>query len=205
MPAAGPVNGLERLIRSRRMTRSFTSESIGYELLDALLDVARRAPSAGFSQGVHFLALSGAATSTFWDVTGSGEWFSADHPNLLNAAAIVLPLADSAAYTTRYAEQDKLGAGLAEAANWPVPYWLTDAAMATQQLLLLAEEAGLGALFFGIFRNEALLLENLGVPAGITAIGAVALGYRSADDVPSGSPQTRTRAAASRVIHHDHW
>lgn len=200
-----PDGGLESLIRRRRMTRSFTKRAIEPELLDHMLDVARRAPSAGFSQGVHFLALSGPATASFWDVTESGEWFADRHPGLVNAAAIVLALADPSAYTARYGEADKAESGLVDAAKWPVPYWLTDAAMATQQLLLLAEEAGLGALFFGIFRNEAQLLRHLGVPVGVVSIGAVALGYRSTEDTPSGSPRSRERMQPASVIHHDRW
>jgi nitroreductase len=204
-PSTPETTALGSLIRRRRMTRSFTDRPIDRQLLAGLLDLARRAPSAGYSQGVHLLALTGQATQVFWDVTGCGAWFEHEHPGLLRAPVVVLPLADAEAYTSRYAEPDKAGAGLADASNWPVPYWLTDTAMATQQLLLLAEEAGLGALFFGIFANEPVVLEQLGVPAGIRAIGAIALGYRDPDDQPSGSPQSRPRRQLASVIHYDRW
>ena len=40
------------------------------------IQVARHAPSAGYSQGVHFLALTGPSVATFWQVTDAEEWFA---------------------------------------------------------------------------------------------------------------------------------
>jgi nitroreductase len=77
--------------------------------------------------------------------------------------------------------------------------------MAAQNLLLLAEDRGLGALFFGIFGDERALLRHLGVPEGVRAIGAVALGRRSAADRPSGSPLTRGRLPLEAVVHWGRW
>ena len=187
------------------MTRTFQSTPLDPEFVDSLLDLARRAPSAGYSQGVHFLALSGESLALFWEVTGGGEWFADLHSGVLAAPVVVLPLADPDAYTSRYAESDKEGHGLEIAANWEVPFWLTDAAMATQNLLLLAEERGLGALYFGIFRNARLALDALGVPANVMQVGAVAMGWRAPTDVPTGSATTRPRKAAAQVVHHHRW
>lgn len=187
------------------MTRRFSAEPLAVSDVVELLDLARRAPSAGFSQGVHFLVLEGDSLDRFWDVTGAREWFAEVQPGVLAAPVVVLPLADSAAYTARYAEDDKAGHGLEDADNWDVPFWLTDTAMAVQNLLLLAEERGLGALYFGIFRNADVLLAELGVPAGVRQVGAVALGHRAADDAPSGSATTRPRRAKEDVIHLGRW
>ena len=86
-----------------------------------------------------------------------------------------------------------------------MPFWITDAAMAAQNLLLLAEERGLGALYFGIFRNARLALDEFGVPPHVLQVGAVALGYRAAADVPSGSATTRARRPRRDVVHHQRW
>ena len=126
-------------------------------------------------------------------------------PGVLAAPVVVLPLADPTAYTARYAEGDKAGRGLHDAANWEVPFWLTDTAMAVQNLLLLAEERGLGALYFCLFRNARFLLDELGVPAHVLPVGAVALGERAADDAPSGSPLVRPRRPLTDLVHHDRW
>ena len=187
------------------MTRTFQSTPLDRKFVDGLLDLARHAPSAGYSQGVHFLVLSGESLALFWEVTGGGEWFAELNAGVLAAPVVVLPLTDPHAYTSRYAESDKEGHGLEIASNWEVPFWLTDAAMATQNLLLLAEERGLGALFFGIFRNARLVLDALNVPAHVMQVGAVALGWRAATDTPTGSATTRPRKASAEVVHHDHW
>jgi nitroreductase len=77
--------------------------------------------------------------------------------------------------------------------------------MAVENLLLLAEERGLGALLFGLFRDAGPFLRSLGVPAELQPLGAVALGYRAADDVPSGSATTRPRRPLSHVVRHNAW
>jgi nitroreductase len=187
------------------MTRRFVATPIEPTLLHHLLDTARRAPSAGFSQGVHFLALTADELQRFWHTTDAVEWFESKGGGPLNAPVVVLPLADPTAYTARYSEADKAGHGLDDAANWPVPFWLTDTAMAVQNLLLLADDAGIGALYFGIFRNARRALDELGVPAHVLEVGAVALGHRADDDAPSGSPRTRTRRPAVEVVHWGRW
>lgn len=184
------------------MTRTFDPTPLDDGLVAELLDTARRAPSAGYSQGVHFLALSGDAVPHFWTTTGGADWFDA---GITAAPVLVLPLADPDAYTSRYSEGDKAGHGLERAANWEVPFWLTDAAMAAQNLLLLAEERGLGALYFGIFRNARQALDAFGVPPHVLQVGAVALGNRAIADRPSGSAVSRPRRPRLEVVHHQHW
>lgn len=187
------------------MTRRFDRRPLDPAVVDEMLDLARRAPSAGYSQGVHFLVLTGESLQRFWRTTGADEWFASVQSGVLAAPTVVLPLADPLAYTSRYAEGDKAGHGLERAENWEVPFWLTDTAMATQNLLLLAQHRSIGALYFGIFRNARLALDELGVPEHVLQVGAVALGHRAADDMPSGSATTRARRERIEVVHHDRW
>ena len=187
------------------MTRRFDRRPLDPALIDDLLEVARRAPSAGYSQGVDFIVLSGDSLQRFWSTTRADGWFADRQDGVLDVPIIVLPIADESAYTSRYSERDKRGHGLEDGANWPVPFWLTDTAMAVQNLLLLVEERGLGALYFGVFRNVSELLSDLGVPATARLVGAVAIGHRSSDDRPSGSATARQRRPAAEVIHHDRW
>ena len=187
------------------MTRDFSETPLDPQLVDDLVDTARRAPSAGYSQGVHFIVLTSDAVARFWQTTDADSWFASTRDGVLHAPVIILPVADPHAYTSRYAEADKAGHGLDVAANWPVPFWLTDTAMAVQNLLLLAEAQRLGALYFGIFRNADVLFADLGVPPGMLSVGVIALGHRAETDRPSGSATTRPRRPASDVVHHNHW
>lgn len=187
------------------MTRDFSTEPLDPQVVADLVDTARRAPSAGYSQGVHFIVLTGDAVADFWKTTDAEAWFAATQEGVLHAPVIILPVADPDAYTSRYAEADKIAHGLAEAANWPVPFWLTDTAMAVQNLLLLAEAQRLGALYFGLFRNADVLFADLGVPPSMLSVGVVALGRRADTDRPSGSATTRPRRPAIEVVHHNRW
>ncbi len=187
------------------MTRAFSPEPLDPKFLADLVDTSRHAPSAGYSQGVHFVVLTGDAVAKFWQTTDAEAWFAERQDGVLLAPAIVLPIADPLAYTSRYSETDKAGHGLEDAANWPVPFWLTDTAMAVQNLLLLIEGERLGALYFGIFRNVDVLLADLGVPDGMLSVGAVAIGRRATTDVPSGSATTRPRRETTEVVHFDGW
>ncbi|MGZ4806306.1 MAG: nitroreductase family protein, partial [Ilumatobacteraceae bacterium] len=196
---------VEAVIRRRRMTREFSDAPLDPLVVAELVDTARRAPSAGYSQGVHFIVLTGDAVAAFWKTTDAETWFASTREGVLNAPVMVLPVADPDAYTSRYAESDKAGHGLEIAANWPVPFWLTDTAMAVQNLLLLAEARRLGALYFGIFRNVDVLFADLGVPPNMLNVGAVALGHRAAIDRPSGSATTRSRRPTTEVVHDNHW
>lgn len=187
------------------MVRSFEDRSVEPGTVDHLLDLARRAPSAGYAQGTHFVVLEGSEqTERFWSITlpaERGDDFA--WPGLLHAPVLVLPLADEGAYRRRYGEPDKARTGLAEG-PWPVPYWHIDTAMATMTLLLAAVDAGLGALFFGIFHGQDELLDALGVPSGLTPIGVVALGHPAGDDRPSRST-ARGRRPRSEVVHRGGW
>ncbi len=195
------------VVRRRRMTRSFSARALPAGLLEQLVNLANRAPSAGKSQGWHLVALEGAQTALFWDTTlppmrrGRFRW-----QGLLEAPVILLPLADSKAYLDRYSEPDKTATGLGvNAAAWPAPYWTIDTSMAVMTLLLGAEDAGLGALFFGVFKGERELRQALGIPPGLDLLGAIALGYPLEDAEQRGRSAGRPGRSAAAIIHRGSW
>lgn len=199
------------VVRRRHMTRSFAPRPIEPAVLDPLLAAALRAPTAGFTQGVDLLVLeSPAETGPFFAATCDAD-FLADpgrYAGLLQAPTVVVPLADPARYVARYAEADKSAGDLAglEADAWPVPYWLVDASFAAMSLLLAATDAGLGALLFRLHRDPAGYLADLGAPAGLVALGAVALGHEAEGGPgPPGSPARRARRPAAEAVHRGRW
>jgi nitroreductase len=194
------------VVRARRMVRAFDSRPLEPGIVDRVVDAGRRAPSAGNSQGWSFVVLEGDSTARFWDVTLPGDQRSNFRwQRLLDAPVIVLPLADREAYLARYREPDKAVTGLGDATAWPVPYWQVDTAFATMAMLLAATDAGLGALFFGVFRRGEELLRSLGVPAGHDLIGAVALGYPANEGDGPGRSVDRPRRSLDEVIHRGGW
>ncbi len=189
------------------MTRAFSTESVDPALVDSLVDLASRAPSAGKAQGWHLVVLEGEQTRRFWDISlpvakrSSFRW-----THLLDAPIIALPLADASAYTKRYAEPDKAQTGLGAGVDaWPVPYWTVDTSMSVMTFLLAAQDAGLGALFFGVFRNEDALRDELSIPADLELLGAIALGYRLNDAGGQGRSSHRERRSPDQIIHRNGW
>jgi len=191
-------------IRRRRMVRNFEDRPVPPEALERILDHARRAPSAGYTQGSALLVLAGSEqVGRFWDCTFPAQrrdgfrW-----QGLFRAPVIVLPCASQAAYLDRYAERDKRWTDRDEG-RWPVPYWDIDCGMATMTILLTAVDEGLGALFFGIFEGLEELRAAFGIPDEFHPIGAVALGWPAPDE-PSSSLR-RGRRSEDEVIHRGHW
>jgi nitroreductase len=163
------------------MTRSFLAEPVPAESLERVLDAAHRAPSAGSTKGVAWQAFqSEDERGRMWRAVCEVGFLAepGDLAGLLHAGALLLPVADPSAYIERYGRPDKASSGLAGLSvdEWPVPYWIVDAAFAVMCALLAAENEGLGALFFRLHRPVEEVLESLGIPAGRVLIGAVALG-----------------------------
>ncbi len=194
------------VVRNRRMTRAFEPTPVDRGVLIEMVDLAARAPSAGKSQGWHLVVLEGADTARFWDVTLPVERRSAFRwQHLLDAPVIALPFADADAYVERYSAADKAATGLGAGREaWPAPYWTIDTSMAIMTLLLAAENSGLGALFFGVFRGAERLRSALGVPERLELLGALAVG-QPATDQERGRSASRRRRSAEEIIRWGSW
>ena len=175
-------------VRSRKMVRAFRKAPVDSELLNRIVDLASRAPSAGKTQG--WLSLPREKRSSF-------RW-----QHLLDAPVIGLVFADPHAYLERYSEPDKAKTKLGdETSAWPTPYWTVDASFATMQLLLAAHDVGLGALFFGVFNGEDQLRAEFKVPEQMQLIGAVAIGWPLLDKpTDRGASAKRPRRKPSEII-----
>jgi nitroreductase len=186
------------------MVRNFQDRPVPLEVVNNLVDLARRAPSAGNSQGWDLVVLQGEQTARFWGITLPAERRESFRwQGLLSAPVIALPYANRHAYLSRYAEPDKARTGLAEADAWPVPYWLVDTGFFTMTFLLAAQDAGLGALFFGVFQAQDALNAALGVPDDRQLLGAIALGYPAPSE--SGRSAKRPKRTVSDIVHNGGW
>lgn len=197
------------------MTRSFSGREVEPLLIEKIVDLASRAPSAGKTQGWHLLVLQGESKNKFWQLTFESErrqkfrW-----PQLFEAPIIALAFADPDAYVERYAQADKVATGLGEGVGaWPAPYWTVDASFSVMTMLLAIEDAGLGALFFAVMRGAEEVRREFGVPDNLQLIGALALGWASVDAVDSrarsdankGASASRERRTAKQIIHNQKW
>jgi nitroreductase len=196
---------LAEVVRRRRMVRAFDGRPVAPEALARVLDICRRGPSAGFSQGLDLLVLEGPEqTGRYWEHSFPDPADRARFrwQGLFAAPVLVVPVVAPGAYAGRYAEPDKAGSGVADPAAWTVPYWWVDGGMAVMLLLLAAEDEGLGALFFTLERPDTVL-NALGVPDDRLALGTIALGHPVADE--PGRSSKRPRRPLTDVVHRGRW
>ena len=187
----------EELIGRRRMVRAYAPDAVEDAALARILDRARRHPSAGFSQGIHFVVVT-EDRQAIAEAVGEGEWVAKGYEPWLSAAPVhVVICAVPSEYHQRYAEPDKL----AEPADWPVPYWWIDAGAALMLLLLAATDEGLAAGFMGAHAfTPGRLVEILGLPAGVEPVGVVTVGHGAQDPVVGSRNRVR-----KDIIHRERW
>ena len=197
---------LNEAVRRRHMTRNFSGAPLGRELLDALLTLALRAPSAGNTQGREFVVLEGPdETDRYWRATTDAGWRARSRrfAGLSRAPVAVLAYGDPDAYVERYRAPDKARDDGTDV-EWVVPYWFVDAAFAVQTLLLAAADRGVGAALLGNFRGEEALRDVLGVPEGRRWLGTVLLGEAAAPD-PTSTSAARPGRTLDEAVHRGRW
>lgn len=161
---------MDGLLMSRRSIREFKDEPVGRETLEALLDVARRAPTAVNAQKQHWIVVEGKA-----------------NVHALAAETIAGARASGAnvAFLKRWDDGDDIvlrGAPTVVVACAPQDYaWrMEDSTIALTFLELAAEVRGLGVCWAGFLTRIAAIHEPLrkllAVPEGHVVCGALMLG-----------------------------
>lgn len=182
------------------MVRSFDATPIDLDWLDDCCADALWAPTAGNSAGVRMYTLGREHVIDYLNVATDAAWRegSPRYAGVSRAGAVVLVTTRPQDYFARYAEPDKARSGLARRDAWTVPYWTSDAAMATMALLLLIEEAGLQAMLWGNFRHEREVLDWAGV-VDEELVATVLVGRGDGRDQPSTSRGRDVPTRAQRV------
>jgi nitroreductase len=193
----------EQVVRKRRMTRNFREEPVPPEVIDRILDLARRGPSAGYTQGQDFIVITREDLRlAVARLAGEEYYVSAGFdPFLSRAPVLVVACTNEAAYHRRYQEPDKVNEDGTEI-DWPVPYWYMDVGCAVMILLLAAVDEGLAAGFVGIWDLQAFR-ELLHIPDEVMPIGVIPVGYPAAD-TPSPSLK-RGRKPFGEFVHRETW
>ncbi len=195
------------VVRRRRMVRTYSEQPVERDVVDRLVALATRAPSAGFSQGWEFLVLdTPQQVARYWRATAGDRVADPDRwlRGMMTAPVLVVPFSHRDAYLERYAEPDK-GWTDRDEGRWAMPYWHLDTAMASLLVLLGAVDADLGACFFGVPAQAwDDLRAEFGVPTAFTPVGAITIGH-PADQRPSGSPRRRPRRPVADLLHRGEW
>ncbi len=192
------------LVRKRRIVRHFKPDPVEPEVIDRMLDLARRVPSAGFTQGQDFIVVTDPELKrAVARLCGEAEHYepSFGHPWISEAPIQIIPCANEGAYHRRYQESDKVRDDGAEI-EWPVPYWIMDTGCSVMVLLLAVVDEGLAAGYAG-FQDLPGARDLLGIPEDVIPVGVIPVGHRD-QDVPSPSLK-RGRKAMQAIVHQDRW
>ena len=163
-------------ILSRRSIRKYTDQPVPEALVTDLLRAAMAAPSAQNQQPWHFVVVR--------------------DRKLLQAIGGAQPYANMA----RDAQLAIVICGDLNLEKSP-GYWVQDCAAATENLLIAAQAAGLGAVWSGTFPREERVRNVralFGLPEHVVPFAIVPLGY------PAERPEPADRYDRGRV-HIDRW
>lgn len=190
-------------MRRRRMVRNYADERVDNEALIRIAEAGRKAPSAGFSQGIAFVIVTDPHTrQEIADLAGEANYVAQGFdPWISRAPAHMVLCVSEGTYHRRYQEADKVD-DEGQEIEWPIPYWWVDAGASMMLVLMAAVDEGLAAGFLGVHSIPGLR-SLLDIPDDYTPIGVVTLG-RGLTDRRSGSLRRGWRLA-SEVIHWEKW
>jgi len=186
------------------MVRAFSDEPVEADALERVLRTAQRGPSAGYSQGVEFVVVTGnGARHELARLVTNRE----SATEAIARAPVHIAICTSAdIYKDRYREPDKVRVrgDTPDDVLWQIPFWHVDAGAAMMLILLAAVNEGLDAGFIGVWRQPEVKA-HLQIPDSYTITGIAMLGHRGTAEQAQGSVTSRRRRAAADVIHRERW
>lgn len=191
------------VVAKRHMVRNYTNDPVDRAAVQRIVGAARRAPSAGFSQGHSFVVVTEESTrQAIAELAGEPEYVADGFDPWISRAPVhVVVCVREASYHERYTESDKTDDDGAEM-DWPIPWWWVDVGGALVTLLLGAVAEGLAAGLLGTHATGDLRT-LLGIPDDVVPVGVVTIGH-PAPDRRSGS-LARGWRAVDQVIHWEEW
>jgi nitroreductase len=166
-------------IKKRRSIRKYEETPVTDEQLQFVLETARYAASWANQQGWHILVVKDAGTRT-----KVAEVLEANPAQKAVATAPVL-LAVCMDPTASGVQKGK-------------EYYMADAGILMDHLMLQAAELGLGTVFIGMF-DEDKVRAVLGVPDEYRIVGLTPLG------VPAKEPKERPVKELDEIVHWETW
>ncbi|MCT4618282.1 MAG: nitroreductase family protein [Marinisporobacter sp.] len=165
-----------KTILNRKSIRKYKDMKISDEIVEELLRTGMAAPSAGNEQPWEFIVLRDKMLM---------KKITEVHPYskmLLDANVAIVVCGD---------ESKEIYKG----------FWVQDCSAATENILLAAEDNGLGAVWLGVYPIEDRvkgIKEILGLPAGVIPLSIIPIGYPNEEKKPAD------RFDKAR-IHYDKW
>jgi FMN reductase [NAD(P)H] len=196
------------LLKRRRMVRSYLPDPIDDEVIDRIVGVVRRAPSAGFSQGHRLVVVTDPETRReLARLAGDEEYAEIGLPPWISVAPVhVVVGVREESYHERYRRDDKLVDG--EEIGWPAPYWYVDSGSLFMLLQLAALDEGLGTGIYGVTPDVVPPLKALlGMPDDVHFVCVITIGKQppEVDDSPLVSRLSQARLPLDELVHRERW
>jgi nitroreductase len=158
---------VKEIINSRKSIRKYKNKQISEELIDELLDAARKAPSAKNVQSHKYFIVKDEVVRNRLIEAGAFK-----QPFVNDAPLIIVCCADPSQYP-KSADVDEA----------PVNYAYIDLSIAASFLVLRATELGLGSVFVAwIYRDK--IKEILNIPKNYIIPFIIPMGYPAEDPIP---------------------
>jgi nitroreductase len=155
-------------IQTRRSVRKYSDKAIEDEKLQAVLNAVRMSPSWANYQCWRMVVVKDKAVKEQISALSYVESYFA--PKGYKSNPSKKALAEAPAVIVLCADPGQSGV------IWGQNYYLVDAGIAAQTLMLAARGVGLGTVFVGIYEEEKLKT-LLRIPAEIRIVGLFPLGY----------------------------
>ncbi|OPX65779.1 MAG: nitroreductase A [Methanomassiliicoccales archaeon PtaB.Bin215] len=175
-------------INARKSIRRFLDTPVEKEKIQMLLEAAIRAPSAMNKQCWRFVAVTNKET-----ISQLAKCNMVFNGWLKDAPAVIVVCADP----KESADMNDL------------PYYMWDAALAAQNLVLAATDMGLGTCFLAAY-NEDKVKELLGIPEQLRVVCMTPLGYPTekrsvGEKLMKAVAGSSKRKPLDEVAHWDKW
>ncbi|GEM_PF-63422 len=181
-------NAMLEPIVHRRSIRKYTDQAVEPEKLETVLTAARLAPSGNNKQPWHFIVVrEQERREAIARVCNNQTW-------MLSAPLFIVAVADASERNPQMAElpMDE------ETPNWELKRAIRDTAIAVENLLLEADNQGLGTCWVGFFTQD-VIRPLVGLPRDKFVLAVIPLGY------PAEEPNPRTRKPLDEIVRYEHW
>jgi len=170
-------------IKKRRSIRAYKPIPVDQKALDSILEAGRLSPSWANTQAWRFVVIQDNNIKT--QLADSATVPGSRNNGFLKQAPVVIAAC---------AELNKSGYKEGKALTDKEGYWfMFDVALAMENMVLEAQELGIGTLYIGVF-DAKKAGTILGVAEGYACVILLTLGY------PNEQPEARPRKAMSEIV-----
>ena len=164
------MNETVRLLQAHHSSRSYKSDAVPAEILDAIIESAHRAPTSINSQQISLVVVRDAASrARIAEIAGGQPWIA-------QAPVFIAVVADF--YKTGLAVEKAGAHQVFQRSLEAIFSAVTDAGIAMATLMTAARALGLGIVpIGGIRRKPQAMIDLLGLPPNTFPVGGVVLGY----------------------------